>query len=120
MSALKCVWWKFFFWLSLFFVGLHTACSETEETLFSRQKGKYLPNHVTQTKHTESEFECSTLCSNDESCSSVNYKHAGDNLGLCELNDVSLENHAAEGLQMPEFYHLAVTKRVRTNFKIKY
>lgn len=83
------------------------------EVLFQREEGKHLPGRVIETKHTNSEFECSLYCTIEESCLSVNYKYTGESKGLCELNDEALLDPPENGLAQPEFSYLGVVDRVR-------
>ena len=101
---------------ALLFVCIPTQPGECspKETVFRRKVGKYLANHVKETKQAGSELECGMLCVADGSCQSVNYKTAGIGKGLCELNSKTLQE-ASEDYEETnlEFNHLHVIKKVR-------
>ena len=83
------------------------------QAFFQREEGKYLGNNVIRTEQTENGLDCAALCSRESSCLSVNYKMSGENQGLCELNNDTLENSKLEdGSAMPEFVNLKILKRV--------
>ena len=85
------------------------------QAFFRKIDGKYLANHVIETKYTETELECSMHCLRLESCASVNYKTSGIGKGRCELNSKTLENapHDDGSKSSPEFNHLYVIEKVR-------
>jgi hypothetical protein len=101
---------------ALLFVCIPTQPGECspKQTIFRRKVGKYLANHVKETKQAGSELECGMLCVADGSCQSVNYKTAGIGKGLCELNSKTLQE-ASEDYEETnlEFNHLHVIKKVR-------
>ena len=84
----------------------------TEQAFFLRNDGKYLANHVIETKQADSEFDCTIHCVAHGSCASVNYKTAGIDKGRCELNDKTLQEIPDEGTYDPEFTHLDVVHEV--------
>ena len=84
----------------------------TEQSVFARNKEKYLANHVIKTKQADSEFECGLYCVADGSCASVNYKNSGISKGRCELNNKTLQKTSDEGTYNPEFTHLTVIEQV--------
>lgn len=91
------------------------------EAMFHRQRGKYLSNRVIRTQQLNSEFECSISCSTEPSCASLNYKSTGDGQGLCELNNETLSDPPGKhGMDIPEFIHLGIVKRVSSVSSVEY
>ena len=84
----------------------------TKQALLLRNEGKYLANHIIETKQADSEFECGTHCVTNKACMSVNYKTSGVGIGRCEINDKTVGEVPDEERHDPEFIHLAVFKRV--------
>ena len=84
----------------------------TEQAFFLRNDGKYLANHVIETKQAVSDLECGLHCVAHASCASVNYKTSGDGKGRCELNDKTLQEIPDETTYDPEFTHLDVVHEV--------
>ena len=89
-------------------------CSITQ-AFFRKIDGKYLANHVVETKHAETEFECGMLCVVHGSCVSVNYKTSGIGKGRCELNSKTLQDTSdGDGSTSdPEHKHLHIIQKVR-------
>ena len=83
-----------------------------KEDVFHVNKQEYLPNHVIETKHAESELERGTHCVRKESCASVNYKTSGAGKGRCELNSKPSRQEISKRLHKPEFNHLYIIKKV--------
>ncbi|XP_028393209.1 contactin-associated protein-like 2 [Dendronephthya gigantea] len=71
---------------------LHLGKCQTVQVFFRINDGKYLANHVIETKHAETELECSILCVDHGSCVSVNYKTSGIGKGRCELNNKAIQD----------------------------
>ena len=93
----------------------------TKQALLLRNEGKYLANHIIETKQADSEFECGTNCVANKACMSVNYKTSGVGIGRCEINDKTVREVPDEERRDPEFIHLAVFKRVsKTTHMISY
>jgi hypothetical protein len=90
------------------------------QTNFHINKRKYLANHVIETRQAETEFECGLHCVQHGSCVSVNYKTAGIGKGLCELNNITMQEVAGNAdksvnvVRDPDFNHLYMIKLVRT------
>ena len=84
----------------------------TKQALLLRNKGKYLANHIIETKQADSEFKCGTHCVANKACMSVNYKTSAVGIGRCELNDKTGREVPDEERHEPEFIHLAAFKRV--------
>ncbi|XP_028402774.1 contactin-associated protein-like 2 [Dendronephthya gigantea] len=84
------------------------------EALFRKIDGRYLANHVIETKHTETELECSMHCVAHGSCVSVNYKTSGISKGRCELNNKTLKDKSEddESMNDPEVEHLYIIKKI--------
>ena len=82
----------------------------TKQALLLRNEGKYLANHIIETKQADSEFECGTHCVANKACMSVNYKTSGVGIGRCEINDKTVGEVPDEERHDPEFIHLAVFK----------
>ena len=94
----------------LFFVLEGVCCSH--QALFKREVGQYLANNAIRTEQTNSELDCSALCSRESSCVAVNYKTSGENRGMCELKNKDLQDAAEDGRLMPEFTNLRILQRV--------
>ena len=67
-----------------------------EQAYFHRKAAQYLPDNVIRTTYVRSETECSTFCTREQECLSVNYKVSGMNRGLCQLNNSTIERHYSE------------------------
>ena len=85
----------------------------THNALNYRYRGKYLRNHVIRTKIAMTEGECAMYCLKDEECVSANYKTAGENSGLCELNNQTLSEACIYSEDNKEFNNLQILQRVR-------
>ena len=92
----------------------------TKPALLLRNEGKYLANHIIETKQADSEFECGTHCVANTACMSVNYKASGVGIGRCEINDKTVREAPDEERHEPEFIHLAVFERVSKLYMISY
>ena len=79
---------------------------------FKRKEGKYLANSALRMEQTDNELECGALCSREMFCVSANYKNSGENQGMCELNNRTLEESQEDGEEMPEFTYLGIVKWV--------
>ncbi|XP_028393204.1 contactin-associated protein like 5-3-like [Dendronephthya gigantea] len=86
-------------------------CSNVQ-AFFRKKDGKYLANHVIETKQAKTELECSMYCVRHSSCVSVNYKISGIGKGRCELNSKTLQDTSDddECTSDPEFKHLYIIK----------
>ena len=84
-------------------------CS-SNEAVFRKMKGKYLPNYVFKVLKTKSELHCSSSCSRQGSCASVNFKTSGKDSGLCELNSRVIVNN--DGQNNPDYNYLGIISRV--------
>lgn len=99
---------------ALIFLGISTTrlveSLAGEQAIFRKSEQKYFPNHVMQTKETNSELECGLHCVAEKSCTSVNYKTRGMGKGRCELNNKTVEKTADfdNKIHHPEFNHLAI------------
>ena len=80
--------------------------------MLKRKDGEYLANNVIRTDNADSELHCTLLCSNEISCVSVNYKKSGENRGMCELNNKTLQDSEEDGRESLDFVHLYVIERV--------
>ena len=80
--------------------------------------GTYIPNHVIETRHAETEFECGMLCVAHGSCVSVNCKTSGIGKGRCELNSKTFQDTSDDNeyTRNPEFEHIYIFQEVRNNF----
>ena len=85
------------------------------QAVFDVKNQKYLARHVVETKRADSMFECGMHCLDVESCVSVNYKTSGIGKGLCELNDITLQevSDSDGSIYHPEFTHLYIIEKVR-------
>ena len=81
--------------------------------LYYRYGGKYLSNHVVRAKIAMTEAECAMHCLRDEECVSANYKTGGEDLGLCELNNMTLSDACTYSVDNEEFNYLQILQRVR-------
>ena len=87
----------------------------TRQAIFRIDKRKYLGNHVIETRKADTELECGMHCVGHGSCVSVNYKTAGIDKGLCELNNKTLREVTDndDSMNDPDFSHLYIIKEVR-------
>ena len=85
------------------------------QAFFRKIEDKYLANHVIETKHAESELECSMHCVAHGSCKSVNYKTSGIGKGRCELSSKTLQDTFDDDGRRSdsEFNYFYVIKKVR-------
>ncbi|XP_028393197.1 uncharacterized protein LOC114517608 [Dendronephthya gigantea] len=102
-----------FFMSSIFFRG---ECT-TVQAFFRKDDGKYLANHVIETKHAETELECGMHCVAHGSCVSVNYRISGIGKGRCELNSKTLQDTSDDDMKRsrfsnPEFRHMYIIKQI--------
>ena len=81
------------------------------EAVFRKIKGKYLRDYVYTTMKTTNELHCTTHCSRDGSCVSVNFKISGRDRGLCELNSAKIKE-ASDGHNNKEFDYFEIVSRV--------
>ena len=81
------------------------------KAVFRKIKGKYLPNSVFKTLETTDELHCTSYCSRDGSCVSVNFKISGKDRGLCELNSRTMKDVNDEQ-NKAEFNYLGIVTRV--------
>ena len=95
-------------WALIFISNIPQQGVRTEQDFFLKNEGKYLTNHVIETKQAESELECGLYCVADGSCASVNYKTSGIGKGRCELNSKTSDKETRNS----EFIHLVVVKEV--------
>ena len=79
---------------------------------FQRKEGRYLGDSAIRMEQTGSEFDCAALCSKEMLCVSVNYKNPGENQGMCELNNRTLEDSQEDENEMPEFIYLEIVEWV--------
>ena len=91
-------------------------CSNEQDYL-SIIIGRYLANHVIETRQAETEFECGLHCVRHGSCVSVNYKTSGIGKGLCEFNsktlrDIADHEKSVKVVNNQDFSHLYVIKMV--------
>ena len=86
--------------------------------LYYRYGGKYLSNYVVRTKIAMTEAECAVYCLRDEECMSANYKTRGEDLGLCELNNMTLSDACTYSVDNEEFHYLQILQRVRIMYHI--
>jgi hypothetical protein len=84
-----------------------------DEAVFRKIKGKYLPNCVFKTLETRNELHCTSYCSRDGSCVSVNFKICGKDQGICELNNRTMKE-VNDGQNNPEFSYHEIVTRVRS------
>ncbi|XP_028393418.1 neurexin-4-like [Dendronephthya gigantea] len=87
------------------------------QAVFSKTTGKYLANHVIETKHAETELECSMHCLEHGSCMSANYKISGNGKGRCELNSKTIQDTSDDdgSCSNPEFKHLHIINKIPAN-----
>ncbi|XP_028407430.1 contactin-associated protein like 5-3-like [Dendronephthya gigantea] len=89
---------------------------ECVQAIFRKNDGNYSRNHVIETKHAETDSECSMRCLGLGSCVSVNYKISGIGKGLCELNsEIRVQNKSNEdkiSMRNHEFNHYYIIKKV--------
>ena len=106
----------------IFFCVLNECIANTSlhNALYYRYRGKYLSNSVIRAKLAMTENECAIYCSRDKECLSVNYKTTGENLGLCELNNMALSEAGTNSVCNDEFNYLQILNRVRKIHYILY
>ena len=101
-------------WTGIFLSNIFgPVASDDDDIVFQRKPGRYLGNYVIRSLKTESEFDCSYGCLNEPECASVNFKVAGENEGLCELNSKTLQESPDETRSDPEYVFLEIDTRVR-------
>ena len=82
----------------------------TTEAVYRKIKGKYLPDNAYKILKTNNELHCSSYCSSDASCVSVNFKTSGKESGLCELNNKAMAEN--DGQNNAEYNYLGIVTRV--------
>ena len=100
---------------ALIFIAKLVICLG-EQAVFRKSAQKYLENHVIETRHANTEMECSLYCLKNASCASVNYKISGIEKGLCELNNKTFEqisDYAGTMKDDPEFNHIYIIRKVQ-------
>ncbi|XP_028396056.1 uncharacterized protein LOC114520053 [Dendronephthya gigantea] len=95
-------------YVSIFLLIEVVASERLNETVFRRHVGKYLENHIFRTEKAESEFECVLHCFKETGCASVNYKTSGIDKGLCELNNMTMNDSLDEAVYNLEYTHLEI------------
>ena len=89
----------------------------TVQAIFRRKAGKYLANHVIETKHFQTELQCSMLCVGHGSCVSVNYEPTGAVEGRCELINNTFQNTSDDDENTQNKDLLYVIKKVKNIYK---
>ena len=85
----------------------------TVQAIFRKKAGKYLANHVIETKHVETELQCSMLCLAHGSCVSVNYEPTGAVKGRCELINSTFQDTSDNDGNTRNTNLFCVIKKVR-------
>ena len=85
------------------------------QAVLRKKNGKYLANHVIETKHAKTDGECCRRCIGHGSCVSVNYKTSGIGKGRCELNSKTLQDISDDdgSTSNSEFRHIYIIKKVK-------
>ena len=102
-------------WFSSQEYSSRESAQSLAQAFFRKINGKYLVNHVIETKHAETEWECSRHCVDHGLCVSVNYKTSGIGKGRCELNNKTLQDTSDDdgSTSDPEHKHLYIIQKVR-------
>ena len=85
-----------------------------KESVFRRDVGSHLVNHVFRAERAKSESECGMYCLRYSTCFSVNYKIGGVVKGLCELNSKPTEKRN-EKEHNPEYIYLEKVRKTEIN-----
>ena len=93
--------------LSIYKALQQCGCTYTKQAVFHRRSGKYLANHVLRTENAGSEFQCVIYCLNFMPCASINYKTAGIDKGLCEMNSEVIDDSTNIGTDNLEYNYLS-------------
>ena len=99
--------------LILVFSMLQPSVCSTQ-AFFRKDERIYLANYVIERKQKYTELQWALSCAVKDSCSSVNFKTAGKDRGLCELNNNTFQktSNDDEKKYHPEFDHFSIIDTV--------
>ena len=81
------------------------------EAIYRKIKGKHLTDSTFKRLRTQNALHCTSYCSRELSCSSVNFKISGADQGLCELNNKTMSERT-DNEENTEFEYLEIVLRV--------